>query len=108
MFSFFAVPILLGDITIDFMQMIDVMVMVMVDIMGEEGEEGDGNNNNNNNNGEGAIFFFFLILNFFYHFFFYFKVPWACVRQWEITIIAIITIMQKEDEKEGNFEVEIT
>ena len=55
MFSFFAVPILLGDITIDFMQMIDVMVMVMVDIMGEEGEEGDGNNNNNNNNGEGAM-----------------------------------------------------
>ena len=50
MFSFFAVPILLGDITIDFMQMIDVMVDVMVEVMEEEGEEGDGNNNNNNNN----------------------------------------------------------
>ena len=55
MFSFFAVPILLGDITIDFMQMIDVMVDVMVTATGEEGEEGEGNNNNNNNNnGEGA------------------------------------------------------
>ena len=38
MFSFFAVPILLGDITIDFMQMIDVMVDVMVTATGEEGE----------------------------------------------------------------------
>ena len=30
MFSFFAVPILLGDITLDFMKMIDVMVDIMV------------------------------------------------------------------------------
>merc|ERR1712156_886306 len=45
MFSFFAVPILLGDITIDFMQMVDVMVDVMVMVTGEEGEDGDGNNN---------------------------------------------------------------
>ena len=54
MFSFFAVPILLGDITIDFMQMIDVMVDVMVTATGEEGEGTGNNNNNNNNNGEGA------------------------------------------------------
>ena len=54
MFSFFAVPILLGDITIDFMQMIDVMVDVMVMVTGEEGEGDGNNNNNNNNNGEGA------------------------------------------------------
>ena len=42
MFSFFAVPLLLGDITIDFMQMIDVMVDVMVMVTGEEAEEGEG------------------------------------------------------------------
>ena len=42
MFSFFAVPLLLGDITIDFMQMIDVMVDVMVTATGEEAEEGEG------------------------------------------------------------------
>ena len=30
MFSFFAIPILLGDITLDFMSMINVMVDVMV------------------------------------------------------------------------------
>ena len=48
LFSFFAVPILLGDITIDFMNMIDIMVDVM--ITGEEGDGMGGNNNNNNNN----------------------------------------------------------
>ena len=42
MFSFFAIPLLLGDITIDFMQMIDVMVDVMVMVTGEEAEEGEG------------------------------------------------------------------
>ena len=41
MFSFFAVPLLLGDITIDFMQMVDVMVDVMVMVTGEEAEEGE-------------------------------------------------------------------
>merc|ERR1712062_306728 len=53
MFSFFAVPILMGDIMIDFMNMIDVMVDVMVTATGEEGAGGN-NNNNNNNNGEGG------------------------------------------------------
>ena len=42
MFSFFAIPLLLGDITIDFVQMIDVMVDVMVMVTGEEAEEGEG------------------------------------------------------------------
>ena len=42
MFSFFAIPLLLGDITIDFMQMVDVMVDVMVMVTGEEAEEGEG------------------------------------------------------------------
>ena len=51
LFSFFAVPILLGDITIDFMNMIDIMVDVM--ITGEEGDGMGGNNNNNNNNNDG-------------------------------------------------------
>ena len=54
LFSFFAVPLLLGDITLDFMNMIDVMVDVMVMATGAEGEEGAGGNNNNNNNGEAA------------------------------------------------------
>ena len=45
LFSFFVVPILMGDIMIDFMNMIDVMVMVMVTNTAEEGE-GGGNNNN--------------------------------------------------------------
>ena len=51
MFSFFAVPILLGDITIDFMKMVDVMVDVMVMVTGTGSGNGNNNNNNNNNNG---------------------------------------------------------
>ena len=54
MFSFFAVPILLGDITIDFMKMIDVMVDVMVMVTGTGTGSGNGNNNNNNNNNNGG------------------------------------------------------
>ncbi len=47
-------PILLGDITIDFMQMIDVMVDVMVMATGTGTGNGGNNNNNNNNNGAGG------------------------------------------------------
>merc|ERR1711971_997671 len=54
MFSFFAVPILLGDITIDFMKMVDVMVDVMVMVTGTGTGSGNGNNNNNNNNNNGG------------------------------------------------------
>ena len=43
----------MGDITIDFMNMIDVMVDVMVMATGTgDGNGGNNNNNNNNNNGE--------------------------------------------------------
>ena len=75
LFSFFVVPILLGDITLDFMSMIDVMVDVMVTATGtismnlsvvlltpfqifvflhfflgmDDGMGGNNNNNNNNN-----------------------------------------------------------
>ena len=78
LFSFFVVPILLGDITLDFMSMIDVMVDVMVMATGTiyrsinlsailftsfkilvfshfflgTGDGMGGNNNNNNNNNE--------------------------------------------------------
>lgn len=52
LFSFFAVPILLGDITLDFMSMIDVTVNVMVTNTNMNmGMGGNNNNNNNNNNG---------------------------------------------------------
>ena len=46
LFSFFVVPIIMGDIMIDFMSMINVMV----DIMATGTGNGNGNNNNNNCN----------------------------------------------------------
>ena len=45
LFSFFVVPIIMGDIMIDFMNMIDVMVNIMATGTGT----GNGNNNNCNN-----------------------------------------------------------
>ena len=59
LFSFLAVPLLLGDIMIDFMSMIDIMIMIMTPEAPppEPMEPGEppGNNNNNNNNNNGGM-----------------------------------------------------
>jgi hypothetical protein len=54
LFSFFIVPILLGDITIDFMSMIDITVDITVNNTGTTVNNTNNNNNNNNNNNGGA------------------------------------------------------
>ncbi len=54
MFSFFAIPILLGDITLDFMSMVNIMVDVMVTATNTNTMTGNNNNNNNNNNNGGS------------------------------------------------------
>ena len=56
LFSFLAVPLLMGDIMLDFMSMIDIMIMIMTPEAepaepAEPGEPTGNNNNNNNNNG---------------------------------------------------------
>jgi hypothetical protein len=54
LFSFFAIPILLGDITIDFMSMIDVTINIAVNNTGTVINNTNNNNNNNNNNNGGT------------------------------------------------------
>ena len=62
LFSFLAVPLLLGDIMLDFMSMIDIMIMIMTpeeeppepEEPGEPSGNNNNNNNNNNNGGEGG------------------------------------------------------
>ena len=55
LFSFFAVPILLGDIMFDFMGMIGITIDIMATNTGAGGGNNNNNNDNNNNNG-GGIF----------------------------------------------------
>ena len=54
LFSFFAIPILLGDITLDFMSMIDININVNNNNSSTTINNTNNNNNNNNNNNGGT------------------------------------------------------
>ena len=55
LFSFFAIPLLMGDIMITFMQMIDINIDITITTAATEATTTTvANNNNNNNNNNGA------------------------------------------------------
>ena len=54
LFSFLAIPLLMGNVMINIMSMINVNVMIMATATGTGTGTGGGNNNNNNNNNNGG------------------------------------------------------
>ena len=56
LFSFLALPLLMGNIMIQIMSMINVNVMIMATATGTGTGTGGGNNNNNNNNNNVSAF----------------------------------------------------
>ena len=58
LFSFLAIPLLMGDVMITFMQMIDINIDITITTAATEAtttvEPNNNNNNNNNNNGAAA------------------------------------------------------